>query len=146
MISLRDITKENYEAICDLEVTESQEDYVAGNTWSIVESVFNDNYTARAIYQQNTPVGMLMWVKESNKKVSIWRFMVDQQFQQGGVGRKAMSLALEEIKQDIDLDEIEICYVPSNPVAKNFYGSFGFVEVGMDDDNEEMLAILKLTN
>ena len=91
-------------------------------------------------------IAIMGYVKESNKKVSIWRFMVDQQFQQGGVGRKAMSLALEEIKQDIDLDEIEICYVPSNPVAKNFYGSFGFVEVGMDDDNEEMLAILKLTN
>jgi diamine N-acetyltransferase len=38
-------------------------------------------------------------------------------FQNQGIGRVAMVLALHEIKQTAALQEIEICYNPSNPVA-----------------------------
>ncbi|KKE82561.1 hypothetical protein N481_25480 [Pseudoalteromonas luteoviolacea S4047-1] len=86
-----------------------------------------------------------MWVQESNKRISIWRFMVDKKYQQKGIGRKALNLALDEIKQAPDIREIEICYDPANPVAKEFYSSFGFVEIGMDEDGEDMLAVIELT-
>ncbi|WP_448549241.1 GNAT family N-acetyltransferase [Thalassotalea fusca] len=144
MISLRDVNKDNYEAICDLDVTEEQQAYVACNMWSLVESFYNEGYITRGIYQENIPVGFLMWVYETPTKVSIWRFMIDQAFQNNGCGRKALALAIEEITTDKNLKEIEICYNPNNPVAKTFYSSFGFVEVGMDEDNEDMLAIIKL--
>nr|WP_230537288.1 hypothetical protein [Teredinibacter turnerae] len=32
-----------------------------------------------------------------------------------------------------DCEKIKICYDPKNPVAKGFYSSFGFVEVGIED-------------
>ncbi|USE71828.1 MULTISPECIES: GNAT family N-acetyltransferase [Pseudoalteromonas] len=143
-ISLRAIDKHNYETICDLDVSPEQQDLVACNMFSIVESKFNDGYTTRAIYQDDEAVGMLMWVQESIERISIWRFMVDQQFQQQGIGRKALTLALEEIKQTPNLTTIEICYVPSNPVAKAFYASFGFEEIGINEDDGEMLAVIKL--
>jgi len=50
-----------------------------------------------------------MWVAESPSKISIWRFMVDEQYQKQGIGRFAMALALHEIKQTAELQEIEIC-------------------------------------
>ncbi len=53
--------------------------------------------------------------------------MVDQNYQNKGIGRKALQLALDEIKRTDGLEEIEICYNPNNPVAKDFYASFGFV-------------------
>lgn len=143
-ITLRQITKENYEAVCDLEVTTEQEDYVSTNMWSLVESHYNDGYETRAIYKKEQPVGFFMWVQESKAKVSIWRFMVDHNHQQQSIGRTALGLALTEIKSLANLTEIEICYSPSNPVAKGFYSSFGFVEIGMDEDNEDMLAIITL--
>ncbi len=71
-------------------------------------------------------------------------FMVDQAHQRQGIGRQAMTLALQEIQQDSNLSCIEICYNPNNPVAKDFYASFGFIEVGMDDDGEDMLAEIQL--
>lgn len=40
-ISLRAIDKHNYEAICDLDVSPEQQDLVACNMFSIVESKFN---------------------------------------------------------------------------------------------------------
>ncbi len=53
-------------------------------------------------------------------------------------------MAIEEIKTISKLEQIEICYNPQNPVAKNFYSSFGFEEVGLDEDDDDMLAIIKL--
>lgn len=85
-----------------------------------------------------------MWVPETKRRISIWRFMVDQNYQNKGIGRKAMLLALDEIKRTDGLEEIEICYNPNNPVAKDFYASFGFVEVGMDQEDEDILAIIKV--
>lgn len=143
-VLLLHITKENYEAVCDLDVAKEQEEYVACNMWSLVESMFNEGYETRAIYFNGEPIGFFMWVQETKEKISIWRFMVDQKHQQKGIGRKALSLALEEIKQVPDLKEIEICYNPNNPVAKGFYSSFGFVEVGMDEDGEDMLAKIEI--
>ena len=141
-ISLREVSQENYEAVCDLEVTTEQEPYVACNMWSLVEAAYNDGHSCRAIYLAQQPVGFFMWVKETPQLMSIWRFMVDKEYQQQGIGRQAMALALAEIKQDADINQIEICYNPGNPVAKNFYASFGFVEQGLDEDNEDMLALI----
>ncbi|WP_445322373.1 GNAT family N-acetyltransferase [Paenibacillus sp. IHBB 10380] len=45
------------------------------------------------------PVGFFMWVPETKRRISIWRFMVDQNYQYKGIGRKALLLALDEIKQ-----------------------------------------------
>jgi len=70
--------------------------------------------------------------------------MIDKKYQQKGIGRTALSLALNEIKKSPKLKEIEICYNPQNPVAKIFYSSFGFVEIGMSNDGEDMLAIISL--
>ncbi|QPS83098.1 MULTISPECIES: GNAT family N-acetyltransferase [Delftia] len=143
-ISLTEVSNKNYEAICDLEVTEEQENYVASNTWSLVESAYNQGYSTRAICLDEEPVGFLMWIQDSASKVSIWRFMIDKKYQQKGIGRTALSLALNEIKKSPKLKEIEICYNPQNPVAKTFYSSFGFVEIGMSNDGEDMLAIISL--
>ena len=143
-VSLRQVTKENYEEVCELDVTKEQEDYVACNMWSIVESKYNEGYETRVVYMKEEPVGFFMWVKESEIKVSIWRFMVDKKHQQKSIGRVSLNLALAEIKKVSDLQEIEICYNPKNPVAKEFYSSFGFSEVGMDEDDEDMLAVIKL--
>ncbi|WP_296047932.1 GNAT family N-acetyltransferase [uncultured Alteromonas sp.] len=143
-ITLRDITRHNYEAVCDLDVSEAQQQYVACNMWSLVESHYNEGYTCKAIYREDTPAGFLMWVQESATKIAIWRFMVDAQFQQQGIGRIALQQAIEQIRALPGLATIEICYHPHNPVAREFYSSFGFIETGMDDDGDDMLAEISL--
>ena len=143
-ISLEDITSANYEEVCDLDVTEAQQEYVACNMWSLVESHYNVGHTCKAIYQNNKPVGFFMWVQETPTKVSIWRFMVDEHHQNKGIGRQALTMAIAEIKTTSKLEQIEICYNPKNPVAKDFYSSFGFEEVGLDEDEEDMLAIINI--
>lgn len=142
-VSLREVTKQNYELVCDLDVTKPQEEFVACNMWSLVESFYNEGHVVRAIYLGEEAVGFFMWVYETSDKVSIWRFMIDAKHQKRGIGRVALKLAIEEIKQTPNLKQIEICYNPTNPVAKPFYSHFGFEEVGMDEDGEDMLAIIE---
>jgi diamine N-acetyltransferase len=85
-----------------------------------------------------------MWVQETPTKVSIWRFMIDESHQNNGIDRLALSQAITLIKQTSELKQIEICYNPKNPVAKAFYSSFGFEEVGLDEDGEDMLAVIAI--
>ena len=143
-VSLEEVDSSNYEAVCDLEVTEEQEEYVACNMWSLVESHYNQGYTCKAIYSGSVPIGFFMWVQETPVKISIWRFMIDKEHQNIGIGRVALKLAIEAIKDTPKLEEIEICYNPKNPVAKEFYTAFGFQEVGFDVDGDDMLALIKL--
>ena len=55
-----------------------------------------------------------------------------------------MNLALDEIRSDNQVKEIEICYDPENPVAKDFYSSFGFKEIGFGEDGDDMLAVISV--
>jgi diamine N-acetyltransferase len=144
LVRLAPVNQHNYEAIADLTLHPDQENYLASNLWSLVEAAYEPDRHPRAIYQQDQLVGFIMWVQETPQRVSIWRVMVDRQFQQQGIGRVALQLALGEIRQMAGVQQIEICYVPTNPVAKDFYASLGFVEIGWDDAGEEMLAVINL--
>jgi len=143
-ITLEEVTRSNYEAVCDLDVTDEQRGYLASNMYSLVQSHYCQGYICRAIYQNGNPVGFFMWVTETPERVSIWRFMVDQRYQNAGIGRTALNLALNQIKACDKVKEIEICYDPANSLAKNFYASFGFQEIVFDEDGEDMLALIKL--
>ncbi|WP_231854381.1 GNAT family N-acetyltransferase [Xenorhabdus doucetiae] len=70
--------------------------------------------------------------------------MVDKNHQNMGIGRKALSLALDEIRCTDQLESIAISYDPNNLIAKNLYASFGFVEAGIDEEVEEMIAVIKI--
>lgn len=142
--TLSKITRENYEEVCDLEVTEEQQEYVAENMWSLVEAQFNPGYETRAICIDGQPVGFLMWVPEDEGKQAIWRFMVDRRYQNRGVGRRALEIALDEIKSTNSTQAILIGYNVKNDVARKFYASFGFVEKGLDKDCDDMIAELIL--
>lgn len=56
-LSLRPVTADNYEAICDLDVAPEQEAFVACNMWSLVEAAYNDGHITRGIYLKDKPVG-----------------------------------------------------------------------------------------
>jgi diamine N-acetyltransferase len=142
------VTADNWEAVVELELNADQEDLVASNLYSVAEAQFDPDARPRVIYAGKHIVGFLMYdvqkIKgKAAKKASIYRFMIDRKHQRKGYGRAALSKALEEIRMIPGVNRISIRYMPENPVAKPFYTSFGFVEVGRDSDGE-MIAVLKL--
>jgi diamine N-acetyltransferase len=138
-VSLKDVTAKNWEAVANLGLDRAQEDLVASNLFSIAESHFDRHARPRAIVAGKRIVGFLMYeVHRSRGKArgSIYRFMIDRKHQGKGYGRAALAEALKEIRAIPGIRKVSIYYMSENRIAKAFYSSFGFVELGRDEDGE----------
>jgi diamine N-acetyltransferase len=138
-VRLEEVTADNWRAVTDLALEDAQEDHVSSNRESLEESRRNPCARPRAVYAGRTLVGFLMYepLEAYGKphQASIYRLMIDKRHQGKGYGRAALARAIEEIQQDPRIRTIRICYTPDNP-AKTLYASFGFVEIGRDEDGE----------
>lgn len=160
MVRLEKVNTQNVWKLLKLEVTETQRDFVATNTESIVEAYLTLDSGGKVfpfgIFEDDTPVGFVMigygtdpsWadppaIAEGN--YNLWRFMVDRRYQNRGIGRAALALALDYIRTK-PCGDAEYCYLsyePENEVAKRLYASFGFTETG-ELDGDELIAVIKL--
>lgn len=148
-ITLRPITKENFEAVVSLNLLDHQRDYLASNSYSIAEASLFPCLATRAVYVDELPVGFMMYAypepgEEPPGEYGIWRFMIDSAHQGKGYGRQALALLLAEIQSHADVRRIFISYVPGNQQAQAFYASFGFRELEIDAEGE-MVAVLACT-
>jgi diamine N-acetyltransferase len=146
-IELRDVTAANRQAVASLELSPEQQDLVASNAESLDEARSDPDARPRAVYAGERVVGFLMYdagqPDDNPREALIYRFMIDRRSQGEGYGRAALAKALDEIRAIPKVSKVFISYMPDNPVAKPFYASFGFVEVGTDEDGE-MIAELVL--
>ena len=146
-VELKDVTADNRSAVAGLELDPAQEDLVASNAESLAEAQSDHDARPRAVYAGERVVGFLMYdagaADDEPREAVIYRFMIDRRHQGKGYGRAALAKALDEIRAIPGVRKVSISYMPDNPVAKPFYASFGFVEVGLDEDGE-MLAELPL--
>ncbi|MCC2097702.1 MAG: GNAT family N-acetyltransferase [Hyphomicrobiales bacterium] len=144
-VKLKEITADNWEAVADLELAKDQEDLVADNVYSIAESKFNPHAILKAIYSGRRLVGFIMYepcIDDGQPhEYLIYRFMIDRRHQGKGYGRAALQRVIDTIKQDPQWKCIRICYMPENKAARKFYGSLGFEEAGIDEDNEIIAEI-----
>jgi diamine N-acetyltransferase len=60
VVTLREVTTENFRDILTLRVSPEQREYVASNDRSVAEAHFHQEAWFRAIYADETPVGFLM--------------------------------------------------------------------------------------
>ena len=148
-ISLRPITKDNWWPVARLKVTDAQRNFVADNTYSLLQAHYEPEYklTPLGIYEDETPVGFVMYgqyVYEGQPWWAIWRLMIDVQHQRKGYGRAAILQTIERMKTTIGCNEVYISFVPANVEAKGLYTSLGFEDTGIVDE-DEVVYRLKLT-
>jgi len=146
-VELRDVTADNWQAVVGLELDPDQEELLSSNDESLREARHDPDARPRAIYAGDQLVGFLMYdagdPEDQPREALIYRFMIDRGHQGRGYGRAALARAIDEIRTIHGVKKLAISYVPDNPTAKSFYASFGFVEVGLDED-DEMIAELAL--
>lgn len=100
-LTFRDVTKENWFAVAKLGVKEGQGGNVAENVWSLLASHYDADAWVRAIYADDTLVGMLMMdMWDEKEKYSIWRFMIDARYQGLGYGRRSVQFAIDHVRQN----------------------------------------------
>lgn len=160
MVRLEPVNSKNVWALVNLKVSDSQKDFVATNSESIIEAYIAEKYNGHAfpfgIFDGETAVGFLMigydvddcWTdypRIARGNYNLWRLMIDENHQRKGYGRQAIRLALDFIRT-FPCGEAEYCYLsyePENEVAARLYASFGFRENG-ELDGDEIVAVRKL--
>lgn len=145
-VSLRAIDSDNYRAVCKLPLPDEQYKFISANSMSILESHYEEEANPRAIYLDDEPVGFIMWAQTSKTEAIIYRFMVTVNQQKKGIGGTALKLAIDEIKTDKNIRKIEICYSPENTSAKGLYFKTGFVETGLSEEGDDMLAVIEVAH
>jgi len=140
-VKLEDITHKNFLAYCNLKVAPHQKEFVAENVLSMAEANFSKSAWLKGIVADNTPVGFIMLSKNvSQQKYILWRFMVDEHWQNRGIGRKAFDLLLKEVAVFQGAYELRASYVPGKGAPKEFFVKMKFVHTGQKIGEEVCLV------
>lgn len=137
MIHLEEITPDNWRE--NLWVAEAQKHYVASRTVLLARAYAyrNERSFACRIYDDDTPVGMALYYDcDELKAYDFSQLFIDERYQGRGFGKQAASMVLERMEQDGKYDEVVLCYIEGNDVARNMYEKLGFFDTGEADEDE----------
>ncbi|QTH71206.1 GNAT family N-acetyltransferase [Pseudoalteromonas xiamenensis] len=144
-INLRDITKDNWVDMIDLEISKEQERFVALPSEAIAASKFYDHYINRGIYSGDKPVGFIQYYPNLGdgkpNEIFIDQLLIDVSVQGQGYGTEAIKLALEEIKQLKGFNSVSICCVEGHDVMKAFFERFDFNVVEQDEYDKTIMEL-----
>lgn len=136
-VTLRPITRDNWQESIRLSVRNDQREYVASNLYSLAEAHFHATFEALAIYDSDTMVGFTMYGQdEATGAWWIIRLMVDARYQGRGYGRAAMLALIDRLVAQTGCAEIWISFAPGNTDAARLYTRLGFQETGLIEDGE----------
>lgn len=145
LIELRDVTRENWVACAKLSLKSEQEGLVAANVYTIAQSKFEPHHRIRAIYHDDTPVGLLAYCHEDEpvddfELYWLFRLMIDREHQGQGYGTEAVRLVIEEVTQ-LGAKRLRTMHRPTNQAAPAIYRKLGFQEIGSLDDGDTLLEL-----
>lgn len=142
MISLKEITKENFWDAVSIEVAKEQVDFVTPNAVSIAQSKVQPECIPLAVYDDDLMVGFVMYcIDEDDGEYWIYRMMIDKNYQSKGYGKKSMELLLEKIKQDESRNKIFLGVHRESIAAVKLYESFGFKFNGQVFGSEHIMRL-----
>jgi diamine N-acetyltransferase len=133
-VSLRPITRENFDQCISLQVADHQRKLVAPNVKSLAEAYVNPTlhplgiYDASAHYEGNpVPVGFTMY-ELVNGVGFILRLMIDEKHQRKGYGTAAMIEVIRRLRLHPEVEIIATSHLRENEAAARLYESLGFVD------------------
>lgn len=133
MITFRTIDRENFQAVIEMKVHKDQLGFMEDNLYSIAEWAFEKEFVAKAIYEDETPVGFVLYylVQDSPDYVFLHRFMVDKTKQGHGIGKRALIAALDLFKKEYPtIGCVELMHYPDNVIGASLYEHLGFKSTG----------------
>ncbi len=145
MLTLKEITKENFEEIINLKIEENQALFLPSNVYSIAQaSVYKDTAFPFGVYDNDTLVGFVMvGYHEKENQHKLWRLMIDKKFQGKGLGKSALKLAINYMIENYKISEIGTRTHCENIPAQNLYKSIGFKEIGISENQVNMKLLIK---
>jgi len=142
MITLRDITNDNFRECINLKVADEQRGFVASNMFSLAEAKADSVSNPYAIYADEQMVGFIMYdFNPQESRGYITRLMIDEKHQGNGYGYAAMQRVIDRLKAIDECHEIQTSYVPANVAAATLYASLGFAQTGEVNEGETVVRM-----
>ena len=126
-INFREIDKSNYNECINLKVADSQVNYVASNSFSLVQAFYEEELYPLGIYDNETMIGFILY--DYDKELEGWsfsRFMIDINHQNKGYGKVALEKFLEFFHEKYPKEKLYTSVEIDNEVAINLYKNKGF--------------------
>jgi GNAT superfamily N-acetyltransferase len=132
-----------------LEVAESQRGFVATMAESYADALFpepdeNDPYVPwlRGILRNGTPAGFIMCADpiDQDSTPFLWLLLVDKAHQGFGVGRFAITAALDRYRT-MAFKKVSTSWNPRPGSLAGFYHALGFIETGEMNEGEVVALI-----
>ena len=147
MIKLDEITADNLEVVLKLKVSKEQENFVSTTAYSLAQAyVYRENAYPFAIYADDTLVGFIMFgFYELRNQYTLWKFLIDEKYQNKGYGKMALALGIEYMKKQYDIKAMYTGVAIDNDVAERLYHSVGFQLTGLIENGmKELRYVCKL--
>ena len=147
MISFREITDENRDAVYALGVSREQEQFVSGVADSIQEAADEPDGRALywAVYDDETPVGFVMITDETSGAPGyiaqyLWKLLIDERHQRKGYGAAVLDLVADYFRRRPEVEAMWTSAGQGEGSPIPFYERYGFERTGeIVFDNEVLL-------
>lgn len=141
-VTLREINADTVRAICRLEVSEHQKQFVAPNAVSIAQAYFSKEAWFRAIYADDTAIGFVMLYDDPEKpEYYLWRYMIAHEHQGKGFGAHAIRLLIDHVRKRPNSRQLLTSIVPGEGSPQGFYEKQGFRLTGDEEEGELVMAL-----
>ena len=143
MVQLKQVTKDNLEAVLGLSVNDDQKRFVSSTAESLAQAyVYSGTAFPFAVYSGQDVVGFIMMGYYENKHYyTLWKLLIGREHQRKGYGRKALELGIAFLQEQFHVREIYTGVTPGNTAAKALYESAGFRSTGITENNMEELCL-----
>ncbi len=144
MISLRDVTRDNFDAVRALKVAPGQENLCHSVTESLARAFLRIDgpqytYMPKAVYFENEPIGFIMIIYDPGSTDDYWLSgeVIDIKYQGMGHAKGTIIAAIQLIKDRLtNCRVLKISCHPDNQRVINMATSLGFAATGEYRDNE----------
>lgn len=117
-----------------IKLKENQNEFVTKEE-KIQKLLNNKNNKAYHILKDDCLIGFILLVMFDTKKFFMQDFRIDDKYQGNGLGKKALDLLIEELRNE-DVFILTTTYTCENNNAKKLYEKIGFIETDIVDDRD----------
>lgn len=151
MITLTEVTEENWFDVAGLSVKDDQKNNVAPAIGILARGFVYRDCNSRVYVIENdgiiVGVSLVREFTDEPPGYDLQQFMIDQRYQGKGYGSEALALILDELRKEGHYDHAEICVKKDDIAAIRLYEKNGFIDSGyVDEDAPDSLNMICYLN
>ncbi len=132
-IRLEKVSIDNFEKVLSIQIDEGQKEFVSSPVYALAQAyVYYKTAYPFAIYNDDMMVGFIMFgFYESKNQYTLWKFLIDNQYQNKGYGKEALLKGIQYAKERFRCTELYTGVAIENQIAEHLYEKIGFKKTGI---------------